>query len=47
MCKGEGCPLKKECHRHTVEPSKYNQSYFENSPNFSGLRCEYFIYNGR
>jgi len=32
MCKGEGCPLKDNCHRHTAVPNEYRQSYFVTAP---------------
>lgn len=47
MCVGEGCPLKEECFRYTAKPSEYRQSYFDGTPNYSRLRCEYFMYNGK
>lgn len=32
MCKGDGCPMREQCHRFTVEPNPYWQSYFYGTP---------------
>jgi len=32
MCRGEDCPIQKECYRHEATPSEYRQSYFVISP---------------
>ena len=31
MCRGEGCPLKDSCHRHTARPDQW-QSWFTEIP---------------
>lgn len=41
MCKGDKCPLKQICYRHTAKPSNY-QSYFVQAPVLGGT-CEYFL----
>jgi hypothetical protein len=46
MCKGVGCEIKNECHRHTTTPSRW-QSYFLESPILNKMRCDYFIFNGK
>ena len=40
MCRGEKCPLKEICYRHTAKPDRY-QSYFAQSPVLGGT-CKYF-----
>lgn len=43
MCKGEGCPLKDRCHRHTAVSNEYRQAYFNTSPYDSEKKeCEHF-----
>lgn len=40
-CKGEGCPLKEECHRYTAKDNLYRQSYFVETPfDFKHNTCE-------
>lgn len=45
MCSGLGCPLKKECYRHTAPKSEY-QSYFSRVPYNIDVElpdtCKYF-----
>ena len=44
MCKGEGCPLKKNCYRFTAKPFEFRQSYFITSP-IKDSECEYYWFN--
>ena len=32
MCKGEDCPIKDNCYRHTANPSEFLQSWFVKAP---------------
>ena len=32
MCKGQDCPIKDECYRHTAPESDMRQSWFMESP---------------
>jgi hypothetical protein len=40
MCKGEGCPIKEHCYRHTAEADDY-QSFLVESP-WDGKTCKLF-----
>lgn len=40
-CKGIGCDIKSKCHRFTIEPDFYRQSYFVESPIKDG-KCDLF-----
>lgn len=42
MCKGTGCPVKKECYRFTAKPSDY-QSYFVTPPLEEDGTCKRFM----
>jgi hypothetical protein len=39
-CKGDGCPMKKSCHRFTAPDDEY-QSYFVESPIKDG-KCDMY-----
>lgn len=42
MCKGEGCPKKDLCYRHTAKPTPHWQSYFVKAPYDPETQtCEY------
>ncbi len=43
-CKGDGCPLKDKCFRHTAPANEYWQSYFVNPP-YKDNTCEYYWEN--
>ena len=32
MCKGNKCPLKEKCYRHTARATEYRQAYFVEAP---------------
>jgi hypothetical protein len=32
MCRGVGCPRKRECYRHRAVPDPHNQSWWAESP---------------
>ena len=40
MCKGDGCPVKQQCHRYTAKPAQY-QSYFRKVP-YSDDQCLFY-----
>ena len=40
MCKGEGCPVKDKCRRHTATPDYY-QAYFAETP-FKDGKCDFY-----
>jgi len=43
MCQDHQCKLKENCYRYNAMPSKYDQSYFVNSPyNKQEDNCQYF-----
>ncbi len=41
MCRGQGCPVKNRCKRHTSKPDEHYQAYFAESPYKDG-ECKYF-----
>ena len=41
MCRGEGCPMAKDCKRHTARPNPHRQAYFTDVPYKDG-KCEKF-----
>jgi hypothetical protein len=42
-CRGEGCPVKKDCYRYNAKSSEYRQSYFIKTPyNIEENKCEHF-----
>lgn len=49
MCKGDGCPKREECYRHTAPQNQYRQSWFADSPLKSAepFDCEWFTDNHR
>jgi hypothetical protein len=46
MCKGDECPKKDDCYRHTANENTYRQSYFMNVP-YDKVRetCDEFTNN--
>lgn len=43
MCRGQECPLKKDCFRHMRKPDK-NQEYYQNTPyDENGGRCDFYL----
>lgn len=48
MCKGDKCPRKDNCYRHTAKPDEYAQTYFKNPPyKMDWSQCDYFWNNGK
>ena len=45
MCKGEGCPKKDTCHRHTATPNPRKQSWFGWPPIRGQDDCSYYLPN--
>lgn len=45
MCRGDGCPLKDMCYRHTAEKDPYRQMYYTKTPYENG-KCKQYWNNG-
>ena len=43
MCRGDGCPKKRECYRHRAVPTPLRQAYFATPPAREDGSCPYFI----
>ena len=45
MCRGDGCPLKDKCHRHTAIPVKYQ--HFVDTPYNHEKKCFDIFWNNK
>lgn len=45
MCKGDGCPIKDQCYRHTAPVSLYRQPWFSEPLDHERESCDYYMMN--
>ena len=43
MCRGDGCPRKRECYRHRAIPTSQRQGYFSPPPVRADGSCDSFL----
>lgn len=44
-CKGENCPIRKQCYRHTVKDSEFMQAYAPFKYDLEKEKCDAFVPN--